>query len=217
MQECREPTIDVLLLLVATICSSPTATSALTCQSACLRSAHRGRASGPPSGSRLRLPRAEEVAAIAGHSVSPAVPSWIIGEPAATSMRRLPLCVSRSAARDDVQSWWLPVRPHCVSRSWAPNQTLPPTRARVSARQWEWSCRLRGASCFSGDGSSSELTGSLLVEPTGSGAGALPSIGRPACGTEPPQLLLPVATGGAHLPVTDCLLPSGRNQLLIDA
>ena len=51
----------------------------------------------------------------------------------------------------------------------------------------------------------------------GSGASAHASGGCPACGAEPPQLLLPVATGGPDQPVSDRLLPSRRDQLLINA
>jgi hypothetical protein len=49
---------------------------------------------------------------------------------------------------------------------------------------------------------------------SGSGAVALWSESCPAGTTEPPQLLVPVATCGRHQPVTDCLLPTRRHLLL---
>jgi hypothetical protein len=131
-------------------------------------------------------------------------------------MRTAASCVSRSACRDDMQSWWHTVRPHCVAFSRLPTKAARCV-AQVSARQSEWSFDCNRAFHFFRRWVQLRADGFLLVVPPGSGAAALALGGRPACVTEPPQLLLPVATGRPHQSVIDCLLPSGSNQLVIGA
>ena len=79
MQECRQPTIDVLLLLS---CDSLLEADRDFCFDLSLRLLAPGSivgTSGQSSGSRLRLPRAEEGVwrRVRRSSVSPAAASWI--------------------------------------------------------------------------------------------------------------------------------------------
>jgi hypothetical protein len=97
-----------------------------------------------------------------------AAPSSIVGEPAATSMRTAASCVSRSARRDDMQSWWHTVRPPCVSSfGFGVRTKVAPTRGGVSARQWEWSFDCDRAFSFFRRWVQLRADGFLFVELTG--------------------------------------------------